>query len=97
MPAMPRGTPAVTDLEFRRIYPDGSPVSGASYVARLDNRTVQRGTLDAEGYMRLSGLSAGMGAKVRYLDDPNSHKSIHTVAADDDMNDVMQATKGAKA
>ncbi|WP_322094795.1 DUF2345 domain-containing protein, partial [Paraburkholderia bannensis] len=97
MPAMPRGTPAVTDLEFRRIYPDGSPVAGASYVARFDNRTVQRGTLDAEGYMRLSGLSAGMGAQVRYLDDPSPHRSIHTVTADDDVRDVLQAAKGAKA
>ncbi|MDR6409229.1 UNVERIFIED_ORG: type VI secretion system secreted protein VgrG [Burkholderia sp. 1595] len=98
MPSIPRAAPAVTDLEFRRIYPDGSPVAGASYVTRLDNRTVQRGMLDADGYMRLSGVSAGTGARVRYLDDPNSHSSIHTVAADDDLNDVMQqATRGAKA
>ncbi|WP_027212351.1 DUF2345 domain-containing protein [Burkholderia sp. WSM2232] len=98
MPSMPRGTPAVTDLEFRRIYPDGSPVAGARYVARLDNGTVQRGTLDAEGYMRLSGVSAGIRAQVRYTDDPNPHRSIHTLAPDDDLGDVMTATKtGAKA
>jgi type VI secretion system secreted protein VgrG len=59
-------------------------------VAWLDNRREQRGTLDAEGYMRLSGLPAGTDAQVRYLDDPNSHSSIHTVAAGDDLNDVMQ-------
>jgi type VI secretion system secreted protein VgrG len=97
MPSLPRGAPAVTDLEFRRIYPDGSPVAGCSYVAWINGRS-QRGTLDAEGYMRLSGVPAGTDAKVRYLDDPNSHSSIHTVAADDDLNDVMQqATRGANA
>jgi type VI secretion system secreted protein VgrG len=43
-------------------------------------------------------VPAGTDAKVRYLDDPNSHSSIHTVAADDDLNDVMQqATRGANA
>ncbi|MGF6606385.1 uncharacterized protein (DUF2345 family) [Paraburkholderia sp. WSM4175] len=97
MLSMPRSAPTVTDLEYRRIYPDGSPVPGASYVARLDSGAVHRGTLDAEGYMRLSGLPAGTGAQVRYLDDPNSHSSIHTVAADDDLNDVMQAARGATA
>ena len=97
MPSMPRGAPTVTDLEFRRIYPDGSPVAGCGYVAWLNGRS-QRGTLDAEGYMRLSGLPAGTGVQVRYLDDPNVHRSIHTVAADDDLNDVMQqARTGAKA
>jgi type VI secretion system secreted protein VgrG len=96
MPSLPRGAPAVTDLEFRRIYPDGSPVAGCRYVATLDNHRQQRGMLDADGYVRLSGLSAGTGGRIRYLDDPNPHSSIHTVAVDDDLVELVPST-GRKA
>jgi type VI secretion system secreted protein VgrG len=99
MPSLPRGAPALTDLEFRRIYPDGSPVAGCRYVATLDNNTKQRGMLDADGYVRLSGLSAGIGGRIQYLDDPNPHSSLQTVVADDDLGDVMAqtTTRGARA
>jgi type VI secretion system secreted protein VgrG len=96
MPSLPRSAPAVTDLEFRRIYPDGSPVAGCRYVAWLDNYRQQRGMLDADGYVRLSGLSAGTGGRIRYLDDPNPHSSIHTVAVDDDLAELVSSA-GRKA
>ena len=96
MPSLPRDAPAVTDLEFRRIYPDGSPVAGCRYVAWLDNHRQQRGMLDADGYVRLSGLSAGIGGRIQYLDDPNPHSSIHAVAVDDDLAELVPSP-GRKA
>jgi type VI secretion system secreted protein VgrG len=92
MPSLPRAAPAVTDLEFRHVYPDGSPVVGCRYVATLDNKKQQRGMLDADGYTRLSGLSAGIGGRIQYLDDPNPHSSIHTVAVDDDLAELVPST-----
>jgi type VI secretion system secreted protein VgrG len=92
MPSLPRAAPSVTDLEFRRIYADGSPVAGCRYVALLDNHRQQRGMLDADGYVRLSGLSAGTGGRIQYLDDPNPHSSIHTVAVDDDLAELVAST-----
>jgi hypothetical protein len=69
MPSLTRAARAVTDLEFRQVYPDGSPVAGCRSVATLDNHRQQRGMLDADGYTRLSGLSGGIGGRIRYLDD----------------------------
>ncbi|MFP3386643.1 hypothetical protein, partial [Tritonibacter sp. SIMBA_163] len=80
MPSIPRAAPVATDLEFRHGYPDGLPVAGCSYVAWSNVRS-QRGMLDADGYLRLSGVPDGTDAKVRYLDDPNHHGTIQSVAA----------------
>jgi type VI secretion system secreted protein VgrG len=95
MPSIPRAAPVATDLEFRHVYPDGLPVAGCSYVAWINGRS-QRGMLDADGYMRLSGVPAGTDAKVRYLDDPNHHGTIHSVAADEDLRELVPSA-GSKA
>jgi type VI secretion system secreted protein VgrG len=98
MPALPYPAPGATDLEFRRIYADGSPVAGCQYIATLDDGTTRSGTLNAEGYVRLTGLPTGMGARIRYLDDPNPHKASITAEHDSDMNDVMpQNNEGEQA
>lgn len=91
MPALPYPAPGATDLEFRRLYSDDTPIAGAQYVATLDDGTTRSGRLDAEGYARISGLPAGTSARVRYLDDPNPHRTNTVVQADSDIDDVISS------
>ena len=84
-----RPTSSSTELEFRHVYADGTPIAGCRYIAQLSNGDCLEGRLDADGYARLSGLPAGTHAQVRYWDDPNLYRATQTVAADSDLHDVM--------
>ncbi|MDR5843009.1 hypothetical protein [Caballeronia sp. LZ031] len=49
--------------------------------------------LDTDGYARISGLSAGTGGQIRYLDDPNPHRFSVNVARDSDFDDLTASTE----
>ena len=95
LPAMPRPYPAKTDIEFRRIYLDGSPIAGSKFIATFPDGSSRKGVLDASGYARISDGPVGASATIRYLDDPNPHSSDVTTDHDPDVDEVMALAQEA--
>ncbi|MEQ5841058.1 type VI secretion system tip protein VgrG [Paraburkholderia acidicola] len=89
MPHLPQGEPAPTDLEFRLVDPYGRPSPGVEYKATLSDGTVKTGTLDADGYAKISGVRAGASAKVQYLTDKNPPTCEVGIKADSDWNQFL--------
>ena len=79
-----------TDMEFRRVYADGSPIAGIPYKATFADGTVRTGATDANGLVRLAGVPAGT-ASVVYGLDPNAPKASIQMEVDDDFQRLIKA------
>jgi type VI secretion system secreted protein VgrG len=86
MPHLLKADLQKTDLEFRHLTDWGVPLAGAAYKATLSDGSVRKGTLDAQGIARISGVPAGAAAKVEYDYKPMQvsatvvaelHKDVH--------------------
>jgi type VI secretion system secreted protein VgrG len=92
--ALPEGAAQMpTDtLEIAHAYHDQETLAGAPYEAKLSNGQVMRGTLDATGSARISGVPAGSLAEVRIGPMPGAYAPKDTQATPS-----HTATPGAQA
>lgn len=77
------------DLEFRHLTDWGAPLAGATYKAILSDGSVRKGTLDAEGIARISGVPPGGGAKIEYDYRPLEARCTVSTEMDDDVNELL--------
>jgi type VI secretion system secreted protein VgrG len=80
--ALPVGAVGPTDLAFYNIYADGSPIASRPYKATLPDGSVRSGTLDANGFAQISGVTKPGMAQVTYGSDPNPDKGLMTIGVD---------------
>jgi type VI secretion system secreted protein VgrG len=76
MPHFPLADLSKSDIEFRHFTEWGEPLAGRPYKATLSDGSIRKGTLDKQGYARLSDIPLGVTAKIEYLRDlsrPVSH------------------------
>ena len=92
MPHLPRAELKNSDIEFRHFTDWGEAIGGRSFKAYLSDGTVRKGTLDADGYARLSDVPPGTTAWIEYLRDTNPAKSHVTAELDDDVDEFYSAT-----
>ncbi|MBH9578868.1 type VI secretion system Vgr family protein [Inhella proteolytica] len=86
-----------TDLEFRRLYPDGTPIPNLPYTATLPDGSQRRGATDKSGLARLSGVTCGV-VQVVYGLDPNKPEAVVQMEVDEDILKLFEAgTLGSAA
>jgi type VI secretion system secreted protein VgrG len=92
MPHLLKADLQKTDLEFRHLTDWGVPLAGAAYKATLSDGSVRKGTLDAQGIARISGVPAGTAAKIEY--DYKPMQVSATVAAElhEDVHELLNWT-----
>lgn len=73
----------------------GQALSGVQYKATLSDGSVRTGSLDADGYARISGLRPGTTAKIEYVKNPNPAKSHVSAEMDDDVHELISWTPPA--
>lgn len=78
-----------TDLEFRHLTDWGAPLAGAAYKAVLSDGSIRKGTLDAQGMARISGVPPGVGAKIEYDYKPVQASSTVSAELDDDVQELL--------
>lgn len=89
MPHMLKPELEKTDLEFRHLTDWGAPLAGAAYKATLSDGSVRKGTLDALGIARISGVPAGATAKIEYDYKPLEASSTVSAEMDDDVQELL--------
>ena len=94
MPHVQKPELAKTDLEFRHLTDWGAPLAGAAYKAILSDGSVRKGTLDAEGIARISGVPPGVGAKIEYDYRPLNASCTVSTEMDDDVSELLNWTPG---
>jgi type VI secretion system secreted protein VgrG len=92
MPHMLKPELQKSDLEFRHVTDWGAPLAGAAYKAVLSDGSIRKGTLDAEGIARISGVPPGAGAKIEYDYKPLQASSTVSTEMDDDMHELLNWT-----
>ena len=83
-----------TDLEFRHLTDWGVPLAGAAYKATLSDGSTRKGTLDAQGVARISGVPAGAMAKIEYDYKPMQVTSTVSTEMDDDIHELLNWVSG---
>jgi len=83
-----------TDLEFGHLTDWGAPLAGAAFKATLSDGSMRKGTLDAEGIARISGVPAGTMAKIEYDYRPLEASSMVSCEMDDDMDELFNWAPG---
>jgi len=76
------------DLEFRRVYWDGTPIPNLPYTVTLPGGSQSGGQTDATGYTCHKGVTPGE-AIVTYGDDPNPAKCAVSMDIDDDFKKLF--------
>jgi type VI secretion system secreted protein VgrG len=92
MPHMLKPDLQKSDLEFRHLTDWGAPLAGAAYKAVLSDGSIRKGTLDAQGIARISGVPPGVGAKVEYDYKPLEASSTVSTEMDDDVHELLNWT-----
>ncbi|MBI5256100.1 MAG: type VI secretion system tip protein VgrG [Burkholderiales bacterium] len=81
---LPRPDPLKpNELEFRRVYPDGTPIPGLPYTVTFSDGSQRKGRTDTAGLARQAGVPPGA-ASVIYGLDPNTPAASVQLAVDDD-------------
>ena len=81
---LPRSEPLKpTELEFRRVYADGSPIAGIPYKLAFADGSKRSGVTDAAGLARQTDVPPGA-ASVVYGLDPNRPQASIQMEVDDD-------------
>jgi type VI secretion system secreted protein VgrG len=87
---MPRSEPLKpTDLEFRRIYSDGSPIAGIPYKLTFADGSKRSGLTDASGLARQAAVPPGT-ASVVYGLDPNPPQASIQMEVDEDFRRLFE-------
>jgi type VI secretion system secreted protein VgrG len=94
MPHVQKADLQKTDLEFRHLTDWGAPLAGAAYKATLSDGSIRKGTLDALGIARISGVPAGAAAKIEYDYRPLDASSTVSAELDDDIDELLNWTAG---
>lgn len=89
MPHLQKAELQKTDLEFRHMTYWGAPLAGAAYKATLSDGSTRKGTLDAEGIARISGVPAGAMAMVEYDYRPMQASSTVSAEVDSDIDELL--------
>lgn len=97
MPHLPKAEIQKTELEFRHLTDWGEPMAGAAYKATLSDGSIRKGTLDAQGIARISGLPPGTTAKIEYDYKPLQASSTVSTELDDDVNELLNWVSGSGA
>jgi type VI secretion system secreted protein VgrG len=95
MPHLQKSDLQKTDLEFRHLTDWGVPLAGAAYKATLSDGSTRKGTLDAQGIARISGVPAGAMAKIEYDYRPLDASSTVSCEMDDDIDELLNWTPGS--
>lgn len=89
MPHIPKTDIQKSDLEFRHLTDWGEPLAGAAYKAILSDGSIRKGTLDAQGRARITGLRAGTTAKVEYNYKPLQASSTVDTEMHEDVHEFL--------
>lgn len=89
MPHIPKTDIQKSDLEFRHLTSWGEPLAGAAYKAILSDGSIRKGTLDAQGIARISGLPAGTAAKIEYDYKPVQASSTVDTDMHEDLHEFL--------
>ncbi|WP_443112901.1 type VI secretion system Vgr family protein [Herbaspirillum seropedicae] len=89
MPHVQKSELQPSDMEFRHLTDWGEPLAGAAYKAILSDGSVRKGTLDAQGIARLSGVPAGASAKVEYNYQPLQASSMVDTELHEDVHELL--------
>nr|WP_312510880.1 type VI secretion system Vgr family protein [Massilia sp.] len=95
MPHLQKSELQKTDLEFRHLTDWGAPLAGAAFKATLSDGSTRKGTLDAEGIARISGVPAGTMAKIEYDYRPLEASSTVSCEMDEDIDELLNWTPGS--
>lgn len=94
MPQIPRVEMPKSELEFRRVYADGSPMPNIAFTAHMPDGTTQKGTTDADGLARFDGVPDGRVA-VEYEADRNPVESmVNMEFLTDEINKLLSYGQG---
>jgi type VI secretion system secreted protein VgrG len=96
MPHLLKADLQKTDLEFRHLTDWGVPLAGAAYKATLSDGSVRKGTLDALGIARISGVPAGTSAKVEYDYKPMQVSAAVAAELHEDIHQLLNWAPGSK-
>lgn len=80
--------PVLADLEFRRVYWDGTPMPKIPYTVTLADGSKRSGTTDGSGLGSHTGVAPGQ-ATVVYGPDTNTAKSSVSHEPDDDIQKIL--------
>ncbi len=84
------------NLEFRRVYWDGTPVPGVPYTVTLADGTIREGSTDETGLARENDVEPGA-ASVTYRSDPNPPTASIQMEVDAAFQDLFSiGTDGGK-
>ncbi len=97
MPHLPQGELKPTELEFRHVNWLGEGIAGQQFIATLSDGSTHRGVTDAEGFARISGLSAGTMAKVEYIQETKTPTSSVQAILDDDVHEFLNMVVGSSS
>jgi type VI secretion system secreted protein VgrG len=92
MPHIPKTDIRKSDLEFRHLTNWGEPFAGAAYKAILSDGSVRKGTLDAQGIARITGLPPGAAAKIEYDYKPLQAGSTVDTEMHEDVHEFLNWT-----
>jgi len=92
MPHLQKSELQKTDLGFRHLTDWGAPLAGAAFKATLSDGSTRKGTLDAEGIARISGVPAGTMAKIEYDYRPLEASSTVSCEMDEDIEELLNWT-----
>nr|WP_314545399.1 type VI secretion system Vgr family protein [uncultured Massilia sp.] len=95
MPHIPKAEIQKSDMEFRHLTSWGEPLAGAAYKAILSDGSIRKGTLDAQGIARISGLPAGTAAKIEYDYKPLQASSMVDTEMHEDLYEFLNWTPGS--
>ena len=80
------------NIEFRRVYADGTPIPNLKYKATLADGTVKTGLLDGQGFARLQGVNSDI-AQIEYGPDKNVPTSSLSMDVDEDLLHIFNFSK----
>ena len=87
---LPRSEPLKpTDLEFRRVYADGTPIAGIPYKLTFADGSKRSGVTDASGLARQAAVPPGA-ASVVYGLDPNPPQASIQMEVDEDFKRLFE-------
>lgn len=89
LPDLPMGEIQPSDLAFRRVYADGSPIAGLSYRATLSDGSVLQGATNTAGLATHPTVPLATSASVIYGKDPNPPNTNTGAEVDDDLKNLF--------
>ncbi len=86
----------LVDLEFRRVYWDGTPIANLPYTVTLSDGSTRKGTTDASGLGSHTSVPDGM-AQVVYGENKNPAASSVDTSVHDDFQELFNLSMESRA